>query len=433
MTFGRATFGADVTFERYVQRPGIIAHFRSSDFAAELDALVEYLEVRGHRRTTIHAYVFGAAHLAYCIEDRLIRLKGLSPETLRSFARLHVKECRCPCSRRASPHLISVAPHFYEILRRRGHCARPRRVRRRSSRIDRLLQEFDRHLRGTRGLAPSSRERSLRELRPLLVRKYGTGPVDPASITADDVRHWVAARARTTSARTAQVTGVAIRRLVRFFVLRGHGVAHLEAAVPMVRTHRHSTVPGGLSDEQLARLLGSIDVTRPTGLRARAIIECAASLGMRAGEIAHLRLRDVDWRLGVIHLPRTKVRRAQTLPLVRAVGRALASYLRRGRPITSSDRIFVRHAFPVGGALKSKDISATVRSTMARAALQLPSMGAHALRHTIACRLARAGAGMKNIADIMRHRDLDTTYLYAKVDWPRLEEVALPWPTASAS
>ena len=129
-------------------------------------------------------------------------------------------------------------------------------------------------------------------------------------------------------------------------------------------------------------------------------------------------------------MPTTKSRRVQSLPLPRAVGQVLVSYLKRGRPKSRTDRIFVRHYFPVGGPLQSKDITNTVRRAMVRAGLRLPSIGAHSLRHTVASRLVRAGVGIKDIADIMRHRDLDTTRVYAGVDWPRLSEVALPWPTA---
>jgi integrase/recombinase XerD len=415
-------------FEEYIRRPCVLARLRASAFASDLEALAIYLDGRGHRRTAIRSYLTAAAHLADCIEKKLVSLDGLTADTLQQFARQHATRCTCGCSHRDSKNFISVARHFFVVLRDRGRCSVPTAVPRSPSPVEILLERFDQHLRDARGLASSSRERHLRDLRPLLEGKYGDDAADPSAITVQEVRSWVVTRAATTSPRTVRQTASAIRTLVRFFVFQGWPVAHLATAVPMVQAHRLSGMPSSLSDEQLAQLMRSLDVSKPIGLRTRAIVECAVSLGLRAGEIATLRISDVDWREGSVRLPRTKSRRAQVLPLLRAVGQALASYLKRGRPKSPTDRIFVRHYFPVGGPLQSKDVTNTIRRAIRRAGLRLPSSGAHALRHTVASRLVRAGVGMKDIADVMRHRDIDTTRIYAKVDWPRLAEVALPWP-----
>jgi site-specific recombinase XerD len=414
--------------EQYVRRPCVVARLRASPFASELDALAVYLGARGYRPGAIVRYLSAAAHLADCIAKKFVSLDGLTADALQRFARRHATCCKCRCAHRASKNFVSVARHFFQVLRDQGRCSVPTTVPRSPSPIEILLEELDQHLREARGLTSSTRERHLRDLRPLLEGKYGGNAVDPAAITVAEVRRWVAARAASTSPRTARQTATAIRSLVRFFVFQGRSAGHLVTAVPMVQAHRLSAMPRALSDEQLAQLMGSIDVSKPIGLRTRAIVECAGSLGLRAGEIAALRISDVDWREGAVRLPRTKSRRAQALPLLRGVGQALVAYLKSGRPESPTDRIFVRHYFPVGGPLQSTDVTNTVRRAMRRAGLRLPSIGAHALRHTIASRLVRAGVGMKDIADVMRHRDIDTTRIYAKVDWPRLAEVALPWP-----
>jgi len=175
------------------------------------------------------------------------------------------------------------------------------------------------------------------------------------------------------------------------------------------------------------------DVGKPIGLRTRAIVECLVGLGLRAGEVAALRLCDLDWRAGTLRVATSKIRRGDVLPLPHRVGRAIAAYLKKGRPTTTDDHTFVRHYMPVGKPLDSADVTNTVARAFKRAGLSLPSMGAHALRHATASRLVRAGVSIKAVADVMRHRDLDTTRIYARVDWPRLAEVALPWPTAVAS
>jgi len=417
-------------FEQYIRLPRVLARLRASAFAPELEALVGYLQRRGHRRQAIAGYLRGAEHIADCFEKKLVSLDGLTADRLQEFARKVAARLPCGCPRKSPDRdLISVARHFFVVLREQGRCRSPVPVPLPRSHVDTLLERFDRHLHDDRGFAGSTRECYLRALRPVLAAKYRGEIVDPAAISVHDVRRWVSARAAATSPRTAKKLANALRSLLRFFVLAGEPLAHLVTAVPSVPTPRLSGLPGGLSDPQLAQLMRSIDLSKPIGLRARAIIECAATLGLRASEVAALRMSDIDWRGGTIHLPRTKSRRGQVLPLPSTVGRVLVAYLKRGRPATSTDRVFVRHYLPVGGALQSSDVTKTVRRAMRRAGLQLPSMGAHVLRHTAASRLVRSGVGMKDIADVMRHKDIDTTRIYAKVDWPRLTEVALPWPT----
>lgn len=180
-------------------------------------------------------------------------------------------------------------------------------------------------------------------------------------------------------------------------------------------------------------LVDSIDVGKPIGLRTRAIVECLVGLGLRAGEVAALRLCDLDWRSGTLRVATSKVRRGAMMPLPHRVGRAVAAYLKRGRPASADEHVFVRHYMPIGAALDSSDVTHTVNRAFRRVGLLLPSMGAHALRHTTAGRLVRAGVSFKQIADLMRHRHIDSTRIYTKVDWPRLAEVALPWPMAVAS
>jgi hypothetical protein len=145
----------------------------------------------------------------------------LTADALQRFARRHATCCKCRCAHRASKNFVSVARHFFQVLRDQGRCSVPTTVPRSPSPIEILLEELDQHLREARGLTSSTRERHLRDLRPLLEGKYGGNAVDPAAITVAEVRRWVAARAASTSPRTARQTATAIRSLVRFFVFQG--------------------------------------------------------------------------------------------------------------------------------------------------------------------------------------------------------------------
>jgi integrase len=155
---------------------------------------------------------------------------------------------------------------------------------------------------------------------------------------------------------------------------------------------------------------------------------CLAQMGLRAGEVAALSLDDIDWRAGTLQLGRAKERRTSTLPLPACVGRAVVSYLRDGRPRTPRRQVFVRHRAPIGEPITSSAVSAVVRRAFVRARLDVAFRGAHVLRHTAATRMVRAGASLKEVADVLRHRSLDTVMIYTKLDLPALAEVVQPWP-----
>jgi integrase/recombinase XerD len=414
--------------EDFCRRRSVLARIRRSRFLPDLEALAAFLERRGHRRKTLVAYLYGAAHLVWCIESGEISLEGLTAESLQRAAQRHFGRCSCPRPRRLDGHFVSVAPHLFEVMRERhGLAPSPPPP---PTPVEAILQLFDDHLRNERGLLESTRERYLRDLRVALGARCGHEDVDMSRWTAQDVRDCVAGRAAL-SLHAARALGVALRGFLRFLTLRGEPVGHLVAAVPTTSRSRLAGLPRGLSEEQLSQLLRSVDVSTPIGLRTRAILECLVSLGLRAGEVAAMRLADIDWRAGMLRINTSKGRRNDVLPLSQTVGRALVAYLKRGRPKTVDGHVFVRHFLPVGEPLISHDITMTVRRAFRRAGLVLPSMGAHVLRHTTASRLARAGVSLKDIADVMRHRDIDTTRIYTKVDWPRLAEVALAWPTVA--
>lgn len=153
-------------------------------------------------------------------------------------------------------------------------------------------------------------------------------------------------------------------------------------------------------------------------------------MGLRAGEIANLLIGDVDWRDGTVTLKGTKSRRQDILPLPMATGEALADYLQHERPATPSQVIFVRRRDSRDIPITTDAVQKVIRHACRRAGL--PDSGSHVLRHTLACRLVEHGSSLKEVADILRHRSLETTRIYAKLDTPNLIGVALPWPGSAS-
>jgi integrase len=164
--------------------------------------------------------------------------------------------------------------------------------------------------------------------------------------------------------------------------------------------------------------------------RSAAIVRCAVDLGLRSGEIAALRLDDIDWRAGTVTLRNTKGRREHVLPLPEPTGRAIAAYLKYERPKTAHRGVFVRRMAPQDDLIGPDLVRKTIRQAYKRAGL--PYTRSHLLRHTMASRLLAGGSSLKEVADVLRHRSLNTTLIYAKLDSRNLREVALPWPGCAA-
>ncbi|NEX23694.1 tyrosine-type recombinase/integrase, partial [Thiorhodococcus mannitoliphagus] len=217
-----------------------------------------------------------------------------------------------------------------------------------------------------------------------------------------------------------------LRSYLRFCVTRGEPVQGLMGVLVSPPNWPQATLPKALSEEEVARLVAELGEDASSTRRDVAIVRCALDLGLRCGEIAALSLDDIDWRDGTLMLRRTKGGRADTLPLPPTTGQAIADYLRLERTQTSSRALFVRCIAPQGRPLGPDGVAKVIRQAYARAGLTGHS--AHALRHTLASRLLASGGSLKEVADVLRHRSLDTTLIYAKLDTPSLSEVALPWP-----
>lgn len=159
-------------------------------------------------------------------------------------------------------------------------------------------------------------------------------------------------------------------------------------------------------------------------------MRCALDLGLRSGEVARLSLDDIDWRAGTITLRHTKGRHDDVLPLPATTGAAIAAYLKHERLKTRNRAIFVRHVAPRDQPAGPDLVRKTIRQAFKRAGL--PYTRSHLLRHTMANRLLAGGASLKEVADVLRHRSLNTTLIYAKLDSRKLAAVALPWPGSAA-
>jgi integrase len=318
--------------------------------------------------------------------------------------------------------------HLVAVLRAAGRFDEERP---RCGPVDIEVGRFDDYLRSVRGLATSTRSRRRLDVREFLGSVFGVGAVRTNAITASDITTFVTVRPRPCRPGTLGVITVSVRSYLRFLRLEGRCPEGLVAAVPRVARWRLASIPAHLTDDEQHRFLASFDTTTRRGRRDYALALCMVILGLRAAEVASLRLNDVDWRDGRLHVPATKTCRSRDLPIPTVVGRALAAYLRRGRPESASVHLFLRIGVLEGEPMDSATVRSAVRLGYGRANLPARYTGTHRLRHTAATRLVETGAGVKEIADVLGHASLDSIAIYAKVNLPRLRAVALPWPGRS--
>lgn len=295
-----------------------------------------------------------------------------------------------------------------------------------------ILQAFDDHLRRTRGMCRDTRGNYERYVQQFLEAVFGDGPVDVAMIRVGDVVGFVGDLTGRYRPRTVELAASALRSFFRFLRTEGLGGDRLEDVVPMV-PHRPSGLVRHLAPQRLRQLICSLDSRSPRGLRDRAIIVCAARLGLRAGEIVGLRLDDLDWRNATVRVRARKTGHGALLPLTVEVGAAVADYLRHGRPDTPAREVFVLHRQRVGAPVSRSIVGRAVDNALRRAGIDdAPVRGANLLRHSLATDLLDRGASLREIADLLGHASLATTRIYAAVDITALREVALPWPQAAS-
>ena len=293
------------------------------------------------------------------------------------------------------------------------------------------LERYRQYLLVERGVSAITARVYVDAVRPLLAGRVSRDGrrLDLWGLRAGDVVAFVVGHCPALSRAAAKQTTTALRSLLVYLHVVGEVARPLAGAVPSVAGWRLVGLPRGLEPDQVQALLASCDRDSTNGCRDFAILAMLVRLGLRAGEVAALSLDDVNWRAGEI-MVRGKGDRRERLPLPTDVGEAVSVYLRDRRPASAQERsLFVRVQAPLG-PLTSSAVSSIVAAAGRRAGLG--SIGAHRLRHTVATEMLRAGASLPEIGQVLRHRHMSTTAIYAKTDREALREIARPWPGGRA-
>lgn len=401
--------------ERWAMDPG--------PHAALVSAYVDEIGRVGYGAYTVNCLVAAARHLCAWAHLSGRTLAGSADALVRDFT---PHDCHCGGVRRGGPRsarYLFRAERFVRFLVAEGVLAPARADEPDAQHVAPYLDWLRRH-RGLSEITVQSHAKGLRQLLPVI-------GVDPAGWTPTALRNAILDRRGREGRSGLKRTVTVLRSWLRYHAAMGWCGPELVAAVPTIADWKGHHLPRGLKPADVERLLAACDQTSPTGRRDWAILLLLARLGLRAEDVRSLRFEQIDWARGRIMLA-GKGRRESRLPLPQEVGDAILAWLEDGRPQVDDPHVFLRYAAPWRPFTESAAISKIVRRAILRAGLEdVPSHGAHLLRHSAARAALEDGASLEAIGTMLRHRSIETTARYAKVDLDALGAIAQPWPEAA--
>jgi integrase len=344
------------------------------------------------------------------------------------FLDSHLPRCDChPTALRSHNDLRASLAHLLTMLREQNvilELPEPQGP------IAEELRRYNVHMRDVRGLGVGTRAGRLAVVGKLLRCKFAGDPIAIGNLQPEDVRGFIATElTRVNSVHHASAIASALRAYFRYRATCGDAVHALLGVISSPARWSQASLPRALASDEVQRLLTYCTGVQRAPLRLLAMVHLALDLGLRVGEIAKLEMGDFNWRAGTVTLKGTKSLRQDVLPLPAATGQALAAYVMQERPATTLPTLFVRRLAPHDRPIGVDAVSRAIGRALQHAGI---ARGSHSLRHTLACRLVNGGGSIKEVADVLRHRSMNTSLIYAKLDMHSLAEVALPWPGSAA-
>ncbi|MDP1666956.1 MAG: tyrosine-type recombinase/integrase [Methylobacter sp.] len=383
---------------------------------------VEALNAQHYARYTIERYVNCVIHFGCWLNAEGVELQSINQALFHHY--LHDllllssnsvnSSDPIKMDRAALKHLLTFLPQQYSIITK--------------SPIEAELERFTDYLLNICGMSPQTCVNRCQHVGAFLSHRFCSEAPVFAQISGADIDAFFQHMALRWRPASLKVAGASLRSYLRFCALQGEPTTVLSAFIPRIASWSPATLPKVLSDTQVDAFLKAFDCTYGVGMRDYAIARCLLDIGLRGHEVTYLKLDSVDWRNATLTISSNKSKRVQQLPLPVSTGQAIAQYLFKGRPLASSRILFVRHRAPFDQPLSVPAIRNAMNRAFTRCGLRNQFCNTHVLRSTTATRLQKAGASIKDIADLLRHQCLDTAKTYARVDLERLRAVALPWP-----
>ena len=406
--------------DQFFSHPKVLKRLHLGPLGSHIDSFAQILIVQDYKTSTAKQKIRIVADLSCWLDQQELSVKDLDETTLNEF--LLYRGRRGSIFKIEPPTLRQLLKHWRET----GVVADSVRVDDHSNRR-RIESGFAEYLVQERGLKQITIDTYLPIAGRFLSDQFGTGPIVLNGLHPNDIVRFILRYTETVSTKRAQLIVCSLRSFFRFLYQRGETAIDLSPSALTVANWRLSELPKFLEPKQVERLLQSCNQDTLIGQRDYVILLLLARLGLRAGDVVHMTLDDIDWDVGEI-IVSGKSDRQQKLPLPHDIGEALVRYLSHGRPRCPSRRIFIRIKAPRKGFSSSVAICNIVRRALVRAKLNPAFKGSHLLRHSLATQMLRGGASLVEIGEILRHQRLDTTQIYGKVDLAALSALAQPWP-----
>ena len=398
----------------------IFQRLHDGPLRSHVDLFTQTLFDAGYAMKTIHRTIRLLADFSIWMQTQELAIPELSDQAIDTFLEHRYQVLKPNNDDR------SALNKLFKFLRGSGQVA-PSLVVAYESPHQSTILAYEQHLISRRNLASKTVNSYLRKVAVFIDFKFGNTTLTLETLCSQDITDFMLLQARHYSVGSVQLIASALRSFFKFLFQSGITITNLSLCVPAPAKRRCSTLPKFMGDDDVDILLHSINQATAKGCRDYAIILLLVRLGLRACEVTALTLDDLNWDAGEITV-HSKGWHCDRLPLIDEVGQALADYLYKYRPACQTRQVFICMRPPLRGFADSKAVSAIVRRALDQAKLNPTCKGAHLLRHSLATRLLRNGASLTEIGELLRHRDINTTQIYAKVDEGALRALALPWP-----
>jgi len=418
-----------MVLEDLFRRPSALARFRLPPLGPQMDGFCDWLQPQGFSRNALRRRIWQASHFNQCLRKWSVKTcDDVDPAHAERFLRQHLPRCRCrggrPCSREGAHGTVRSLTDF---LSQHGLLAAPRPP---DTPYQEVLQHYLDYLRGERHLSETTVKNHRVYLIPFL-ESLGT-PLEAQlqRLSPEQLLAYFTQQLQASAPSVPRLLQGVLRRFLRFCLHHGYLERGLEAAIPPLRHYRLGAVPHGIDAEGARKTLQCIDRTTSIGRRDFALLLMLHTYGVRGGQLRALRLHDIDWRQSQIRFPAAKGGKEVLVPLTDEVAHSLVDYLRHARAQVPYPEVFLTAQPPFRPLRCAATVSRSVALRMREAGVELPRAGSHSFRHGFATRLLEQGQSMKTIADLLGHRNINTTFIYTKVDLTTLRQLPLDWPEA---
>ena len=406
--------------DQFFKNPQTLLRLREGPLGTYLDSFAKHLGDQGYTRYSARFQLRLVADFSRWLKQQGITLQQTTSEHTKRYLRYRAQQHR---PRRGD---AAALEHLLDFLRQGGAVAE-KVVPVVNTPTKQLVDEFGLYLRQERALASTTVTCYVDFLSRFLMDRFADGQVELSVLCAADVVGFVQRQATRIHLKRAKLMTTALRSFLQYARYRGDINIDLAAAVRTIANWSMASIPRSLPPDQVELVLAHCNRQTAIGRRDYAILLLLARLGLRAGEVAALRLEDIDWQAGRLTV-RGKGSQWSQLPLPAEVGEAIAAYLQDGRPRATSRFLFLRGRAPVVSFKSQQAVGSVVKHALARAGIDAPHKGAHQFRHTLATQMLGQGSSLAEIGELLRHRSPQTTAIYAKVDFATLRTLALPWP-----